>query len=357
MTTKTIPRILLSLTIGSAALLAATTAPAQRPQFALVSTIAFSSSRDDPTNPFPIMAGEIYLMNEDGTNLRRLTENMVGDFLPALSPDGKKIVFDSNRLRLPRLPTEPRNNSDLFLMNTDGTEQTHLVRGSSATWSPDGRNIVFHASASGTGLPTTTDPGAATSDSDIFVANVDDLLASVAQPQNITNSSDVIDNDPNWSPDGLKIAFTRHSAPAPDPRNPSGAEIHVINPDATLTRLTFNDYEERAPQWSPDGSRIVFMARVGPPPPPNAPGANFEICIMNADGTSFVRLTDNAVFDGGPNFSPDGQNIVFIRTLGSGQGQELFSMNADGTNEMQLTNTPGSNSLARWGLLRILMAR
>jgi Tol biopolymer transport system component len=194
----------LSVTTGFAALLAATTAPAQRREFELVSTIAFTSSRDDPTNPFPILAAEIYLMNEDGTNSRRLTENMVGDFLPALSPDGKKIVFDSNRLRL---PTEPRNTSDLFLMNTDGTEQTYLIRGSSATWSPDGKNIVFHASASGTGLPTTTDPGAATSDSDIFVANVDDLLVGVAQPQNVTNSSDVIDNDPNWSPDGMKITL------------------------------------------------------------------------------------------------------------------------------------------------------
>jgi Tol biopolymer transport system component len=189
------------------------------------------------------------------------------------------------------------------------------------------------------------------------VANVDDLLAGVAQPQNITNSSDVIDNDPNWSPDGLKVAFTRHSAPAPDPRNPSEAEIYVINSDATEpTQLTDNDYEERAPQWSPDGSRIVFMARVGTQPGPQ-PGFNFEICVMNADGTNFVQLTDNAVFDGGPNFSPDGQKIVFIRSLGPGLGQELFTINADGTNEIQLTSTPGFNTLARWGLLRILRVR
>jgi Tol biopolymer transport system component len=61
---------------------------------------------------------------------------------------------------------------------------------------------------------------------------------------------------------------------------------------------------------------------------------------MNADGTNVVRLNDNAVFDGGPNFSPDGQKTLFIRSLGPGQGQELFSMNADGTNEMQVTKPP-----------------
>jgi len=78
-----------------------------------------------------------------------------------------------------RTADEPINTSDLFLMNSDGTEQTRLTSGSSASWSPDGKNITFHASASGNGTPIRTDPGSATSDSDIFVANVDDLLAGL----------------------------------------------------------------------------------------------------------------------------------------------------------------------------------
>jgi TolB protein len=313
----------------------------------LVSTIAFMSARDDPTNPFPILAaGEIYLMDPDGTNLRRLTENMFGDFFPALSPDGKKILFESNRLRL---ANEPLNTSDLFLMNTDGTEQTYLTRGSSVTWSPDSKNIAFHASASGNGLPTTDNPGAATTDSDMFVANVDDLLARMAGPQNITNNgSDTIDNDPDWSPDGTKIAFTSHPS-SDDPINPIHTEIYVINPDGTgLTRLTYNDYEERAPSWSPDGSRIVFMGRVGTHP--GIPGSKFEICVMNADGMSFVQLTDNAVFDGTPTFSPDGQQIVFSRNPAP---QQMWMMNADGTGEMQLTFPPGFNLFSNWGVLRV----
>src|SRR5262245_26569960 len=61
--------------------------------FELESTIVFSSTRDDPTsNPF--LAAEIYLMNAEGKNLRRLTNNAAGDGLAALSPDGKKIIFD-----------------------------------------------------------------------------------------------------------------------------------------------------------------------------------------------------------------------------------------------------------------------
>jgi len=343
MKTKVIHKIVVSLTFGFAALLATTTGQATGPQFELVSTIAFMSSRDDPTNPFPVVeAGEVYLMDQDGTNLRRLTENVVGDFFPALSPDGKKIVFDSTRLRL---LNEPRNTSDLFLMNTDGTEQTWLIRGSSATWSPDSKYIAYHASASGIGLPVNTNPGAATSDSDIFVANIDDLLARTAGPQNVTNSSGARDDDADWSPDGTKIVFTSKPT-SDDPINPVHAEIYTINPDGTgLTRLTFNDYEERGPSWSPDGSRIVFAAGVG-----THGGNNFEICVMNADGTNFVQLTDNAVFDATPTFSPDGQKIVFHR---SPAPQEMWMMNADGTGQMQLTFPPGTNNLASWGLLRV----
>src|SRR5215468_1238129 len=168
-------------------------------EFTLESMIVFTSTRDNPV-PNPLLTGttEIYLMSPDGSNVRRLTDNTAADIFPALSPDGKKIVFNSNRNRA---EGEPFNTSDLLVMNTKGEEQMFLIRGSSATWSPDSKNIAFHASASGLGLPIKADLGAATSDSDIFVANVDDLLAGVAGPMNLTNNPDAIDDDPDWSPD------------------------------------------------------------------------------------------------------------------------------------------------------------
>src|SRR6266545_4697106 len=189
---------------SGAALLGAWAQTRGEKQGVLRSTIAFVSTRHDPAadpavDPQRVFhAAEIYLMDGDGTQPRRLTENSYSDFFPALSPDGRRIVFDSNRLRA---EGEPLNTSDLFVMNADGSEQTHLTRGSSATWSPDCKDIAFHASASGTGTPIRPDPGSATTDSDIFVANVDDLLAGTEAPRNITNSETMIDDDPDWSPD------------------------------------------------------------------------------------------------------------------------------------------------------------
>jgi len=321
--------------------------PAKQGCFQLVSAVAFTSTRDAPTatGAERFNAAEIYLMNPDADDPdpRRVTNNTSSDSFPNLSPDGKKIAFDSNRNRT---ETDPLNTSDLFVMDTDGSGQTFLTRASSATWSPDGKNIAFHASASGTGLPIKADPGAATSDSDIFTANVDDLISGIEQPTNITNTPDQIEDDADWSPElpgGSKVVFTSHPT-TDNPQFSNLAEIYVMNADGSgRTRLTFNTYEERAPAWSPDGTRIVFSCRIG------GGTADFEICVMNADGSVLVQLTDNIVGDLTVTWAPDGSKFVFHKT----PQNELWVMNQDGTGEAQLTDTPGLNLLANWGELRV----
>jgi len=157
----------------------------------MISTIAFASTRYDSTGRLSLDATQIYLMNENGSNIRRITESKFADNFPALSPDGRKIIFESNRLRT---EGEPLNTSDLFIMNTDGTGQTLLTRGSSATWSPDSKKIAYHASASGTGLPIRPHPGAATKDNDIFVLTINDVLNKSASPKNIPSLTSLLNN-------------------------------------------------------------------------------------------------------------------------------------------------------------------
>jgi TolB protein len=311
----------------------------------LRSTIAFSSTRDNPTSATPFVNGaEIYLMNADGTDVRRLTNNDASDIFPSLSPDGTKIIFESNRRRT---AGDPPNVSDLFLMNTDGTDQTWLRRGSSGTWSPDGRSIAFHASASGTALPVNPYPGSATLDSDIFVVNMRDLLEKKATPRNITNNPAAVDDDPDWSPDGKTIIFTSH-ATDDNHTNAVTAEIYALSANGTgkPRALTRNHDEERAPAWSPDGKRILFCCRRGSKP-------DFDLCVMNADGSNEVKLTDSPLGDLTPSWSPDGSKIVFHRPKGRGLGLwDLWLISADGSGESRLTDASGYTGFAHWGMLR-----
>lgn len=339
--------------------------------FHLESRIAFASARDNLNLP-QLDAFEVYLMNPDGTNVRRVTSNTAGDGLPALSPNGEKIAFDSNRNRPPEgslpCPVAPGGTedpshfvSDLFLMDADGSEQTLLRHGSSsATWSADSKNIAFHASASGAGCPSRSDPGAAATDSDIFVANVDDLLAGVQQPRNITNTPDKIDDDADWSPSG-RIVYTAHDVgdDITNPQSPQGAvsnstELYLVNPDGSdRVRLTDNAYEDRTPSWSPAGDRIVYSCRIG------GGFTDFEICLIDAhtnpDGTppTPTILTNNSLQDLSPSFSPDGQRISFQ------QRNQVVTMrpalNPDGTlpTVTQLTFPPGLNLFPHWGELRV----
>jgi len=273
------------------------------------------------------------------------------------------------------------------------------------------RQIVFHASASGLETPIRPDPGAPTSDSDLFLLNVDDCLQYL-YVQSKTNCRDLATNitkdlepdpilapdynkfsppnpraiheDADWSPDGKKIVFTSHRFCDPDTgdncNNFPDTEVYTINADGTrLTQLTHNTFvEERAPAWSPDGSQIAFMCRIG---------ATFEICVIDSSGDAMgtFRLTRNTVLDATPSWSPDGTQIVFHRPQPQPASApplfQLWVVKADtscnpvsgicgcadkypnNSCEMQLTNpltnTPTNtlpgvvNAFPHWGVLRV----
>jgi Tol biopolymer transport system component len=76
---------------------------------------------------------------------------------------------------------------------------------------------------------------------------------------------------------------------------------------------------------------------------------------MNADGTGRVQLTENRLPELSPSWSPDGQRIAFQRPAADGLGNEIWSMNPDGTDQTQLTDTPGPATTLgpNWGRLRV----
>jgi Tol biopolymer transport system component len=96
---------------------------------------------------------------------------------------------------------------------------------------------------------------------------------------------------------------------------------------------------------------ILFSCRKGAPLQEGGI-STFELCVIKADGTGLKRLTNNAVAELTPSWSPDGRQIMFHRAVGGRGRFQLFIINADGTDEKQLTFPPGLNGFAHWSETR-----
>lgn len=161
--------------------------------------------------------GEIYIMNIDGTEAKRLTyEPNFLDWNPCFTTDGNKIVFTSNR----------DGDHEIYIMNVDGSEQTRLTNNMSDDLypciSPDGDKVVFTSNRDG--------------NYEIYIMNIDG-----SNQIRLTNNS-YWDGQPCFSPDGKKIAFTS--------TRDGNHEIYVMNIDGSnQTRITKNPNIDIFPSW------------------------------------------------------------------------------------------------------------
>jgi len=203
---------------------------------------------------------DIYRIGRYGSGLEPITQNTFNDENPAWSPNGEIIAFDSDR----------NGDKEIFTINVDGSGEEPLTDNeytdSHPDWSPDGSQIVFSSDRLDGNM-------------NIFIMN-----SNGDNVQQLT-SDPALEDSPAWSPDGSKIAFYR------------GGDIYSINPDSTgVTQITTLGHADIQPAWSPDSSKILFSSARG-----DGFGSDiYEICIIDADGTDFQRLTTNSDTD----FSP-----------------------------------------------------
>jgi Tol biopolymer transport system component len=201
---------------------------------------------------------DIYTANDDGSNLRRLTNYGVYTAEGTLSPDGQTIVFTSLK----------DGDLDIYTMRIDGTGMKRLTfqpgYDGGPFFSPDGKKIVYRA----------------WHPADTALANYRELL-------------------------GQRLV------------RPNRMEIWVMNADGSdqhqITNLGGANF---APFFTPDGRRIIFSSNYK-----NPHSRNFELYLVNADGSNLEQVTNHPEFDGFPMFSPDGRSLVWASGRSSREGE------------------------------------
>ena len=333
------------------------------------------------TNP-ALTLYEIFKMDVDGTNVRSLIPASGSGLYPAWSPDGTKIAFESKIHSWlwgdadAYAPVGSYQN-EIYVMDAGGvvdtdefpfhtaaslTRLTHdaqsvtplradapiadLPRKRQPAWSPDGTKIAFVAN---------TAIAEGEFRDQIYVINADGTNQT-----RLTNSA-TGDRGPSWSPDGTKIGF--YSYPHPnDAGSGNYNKIFVMNADGTnRTKIpnhspsihppgVMNDYY---PRWSPDGTKVAIqswnMAHADSAPPNH----NFDIKVMNEDGSNPIWLTSNVAVDRGPAWSPDGTQIAFSSSRGVGNfgNTDIYVIDVkerSNTNLLDTFSPESLDSLAGW---------
>jgi Tol biopolymer transport system component len=224
---------------------------------------------------------DVWSINADGTDLRRLTRSPWPEFDPSWSPDGRFIAYRS----------EPHEYPELWVMTPDGTGQHRLTwDGGFPDWSPDGSMIAYAPGGGPSGR------------SSIAIMNAD---GSGRRRLPHTDYGEL----PSWSPDGKRIAFSN---------NLSGEGLmYIVDVDGSRVMDLSTVGEGKQVAWSPDGRSILFASSR------DHPDNYRDIYVMRPDGSGVKRLTH--VRAETPAWSPDGRYIVFSAPGGLGV------MRADGS--------------------------
>ena len=263
------------------------------------STVTPRSVIDNGKIAFEIF-GNAFAVNADGTNQMQVPP--AGSF-PSWSFDGTKLL--SNRT------TSLDPDQEIYITNADSSAHRQItfnfVNDYKAKFSPDGTRAVFYRLFN-------------TSNIQIFTINTDSPNNGINEIQ-LTNDTNCINQDPVYSPDGAKIAFSKRC------EDSQFSGIYTMNTDGSAPFQLTSGSVDLSPTWRPDGSRIVFI-RDG------------NLWFVNASGSSVVQMTfafQPIYFS--PVYSPDGTKIAFSRSPDSLSFQEIYTFNPETTEEIRLTTS------------------
>lgn len=271
--------------------------------------LIFQSKRDD------LQCDQIFRMNIDGSNVRRVSNGEGRTTCSFFFKNGKKVLYGSTHLGAKECPPNPDYSKgyvwaiyptyDIFTANADGTNIKQLTKSkgydAEATVSPNGKKIVFTSMRDG--------------DLDLYSMDTDG--------KNVKRLTTELGYDGGafFSPDSKQIVFRAYHPKtdaeiarykqrlAEDLIEPNNFEVWVMNADGSnkrqVTRLGAASF---APFFTPDGKKIIFCTNHFASDPRKR---NFDLALINVDGSGLERVTYNESFDGFPMFSPDGKKLVF----------------------------------------------
>ena len=190
---------------------------------------------------------QIYIMNDDGRNVRELTHTPFTEIMPRLSPDGSQVVFMRDLG-----PTEEQphvQQFDIFILDVDGINErrlTHHPKSDGApAWSPDGKHIAFSSRRSGNGE-----------------IHIIELASGKIRQLTKNNPDEGYSSLPSWSPDGLHIVHEQII-------DGGGRHIYITDIDGKNTRPFLQGVQPHLigetvisrshPRWSPDGTHVMYF--------------------------------------------------------------------------------------------------
>jgi len=223
---------------------------------------------------------------------------------------------------------------DIWVMDADGANETNLtntpdVNERQPAWSPDGTKIAF------------TGPGPI-KDGEGGLDEIWVMDADGANRTNLTNTLEFPDSQPGWAPSGTQLAFVRE---VPGSVISEQSDLFVMDANGeNATNLTETDGNERDPAWSPDGAKIAFAG---------VRDGGEEILTMDSDGGNEEILTGDGAdaFDRAPDWSPDGTMLAFNKQSQVGgccEPWEIWAVNRDGSGDTNLTNHPAVDTAPSW---------
>lgn len=291
--------------------------------------------------------GALFTVNPDGTVLRQITRPLRGvvDQYADWSPNGRKIAFERN---VPCPPGGPKNGLDktcdlVYTVARDGKrlsrllpcdfkEVSHGVH--TPAWSPDASRIAFRYSLSDDRYVDSLDLNTG-----IWIVNADGTRRHQVTQRTPSSSWDF---EPQWSPDGSRLVFAREDLKR------QRAAVFTVSPDGSgLFRVTpWALSGGNRPDWSPDGKWILFTAH-----PRDGSENVYKVHPDGADLTNLTKQRAQGYHYLSSTFSPDGSMIVSARTAGGGPegAADVVVMNADGSGIRPLMTTRLWESGVDWG--------